>query len=276
MSLGERKLAVIAVAAGVALLVPFPRAAAGAEDLAARAVRHSAALETALAAASPKQQPVILDRVVAAVNGDVILSSDVREEMRFARLQPGRGNPERNTPERALRRLIDRDLILQQMKIHGIQIARPADAQVEKQLAELRSQLPQCAQYHCETDAGWKAFLASDGLTEAAIRSRWRQRMTILAFIQSRFGAGVRISPEQIDDYYEKSFVPEFAKRKLPAPSLASVSQRIREVLLQERVNELLKEWLASLKQEGSVRILYPSGSSGAVQRTESAAESQP
>ena len=58
----------------------------------------------------------VLDHVVAVINGSVILESDVQEEMRYAVLQPLSLNSARNTPQRALQRLIDRDLILQQMQ----------------------------------------------------------------------------------------------------------------------------------------------------------------
>lgn len=265
----QRKIAVAVAGAAVALLTVA--AAAAGEDPGSPAQESKSHAVTA-SRATPST-PVILDQVVAAVNGSVILSSDVQEEMRFTRLQPGR-DPRRNTPERALRRLIDRDLIREQMKAYQIQIKPPTEEKVKQQLAELRKQLPQCAQYHCETDAGWNALLASDGLTEAELEKRWRERMIILSFIQSRFGAGVRISPEQIEDYYQKSFLPEFQKRDLSPPPLASVSKRIQEILLQERVNELLRDWLTSLKQEGSVKIL--NGSSQAVTGTESASESRP
>src|ERR1700679_1157893 len=59
---------------------------------------------------------VILDHVVAVINGSVILQSDVTEEMSYAVLQPFGLDSARNTPQRALQRLIDRDLILQQMQ----------------------------------------------------------------------------------------------------------------------------------------------------------------
>lgn len=267
----QRKFAAAAVGAAVMMLLAV--AAAAGEDPGVQTAPRGATAHTVFAKGATMPKPVVLDRVVAAVNGNVILSSDVQEEMRFTRLQPGR-DPRRNTPERALRRLIDRDLIREQIKVHQVQVTPPTDEQVKKQLAELRKQLPQCAQYHCETDAGWNALLASDALTEPELEKRWKERMIILSFIQSRFGAGVRISPEQIEQYYQKTFLPEFEKRNLPAPALASVSKRIQEILLQERVNELLRDWLASLKQEGSVKIL--GGNGLATAGTESASESHP
>jgi hypothetical protein len=61
------------------------------------------------------QKPEVLDHVVAVINGSVILESDVQEDMRLSVLQPF-SDPGRNTPIKALQRLIDRDLILQEMR----------------------------------------------------------------------------------------------------------------------------------------------------------------
>jgi peptidyl-prolyl cis-trans isomerase SurA len=201
--------------------------------------------------------PVVLDHVIAVINGSVILQSDVDEEMGYAVLQPFSVNGARNTPRGALQRLIDRDLILQQMQFAQT-VAAPTPEQVEQSITELRGLIPECAQYHCKTEAGWQTFLQAKGLTEKEVEARWSQRMLILSFIQSRFGAGVRISPAEIADYYNKTLVPEFHGKVSKPPALATVSARIEEILLQQRVSSLLLEWLQSLKSEGSVSILDP------------------
>jgi hypothetical protein len=200
---------------------------------------------------------VILDHVVAVINGSVILQSDVDEELRYAALQPFSVNGGRNTPQGALQRLIDRDLILQQMKV-AAPVAPPTPEEVRQRLTQLRAELPDCAQYHCETDAGWHTFLASNGLTETEVEKHWAQRMLILSFIQSRFGAGVHITPAEIENYYKQSLLPQLHEKGVKPPSLAAVSARIDEILLQQQVSGLLLEWLQSLKSEGSVSILDP------------------
>ncbi len=205
----------------------------------------------------PQGKVVVLDHVVAVINGSVILQSDVTEEMGYAVLQPFSINNARNTPQGALQRLIDRDLILQQMQITQT-VTSPTPEEVQQRLAELRAAIPDCEQYHCKTDAGWQAFLQAKGLTEKEVEAHWSQRMSILAFIQSRFGAGVRISQAEIADYYNKTLVPQFQGKADKPPPLATVSDRIEEILLQQRVSSLLLEWLQSLKSEGSVSILDP------------------
>jgi peptidyl-prolyl cis-trans isomerase SurA len=223
------------------------------------------------AAAPLPPNAVILDHVVAVINGSVILESDVQEEMRYGVLQPFTVNPERNTPQRALQRLIDRALILQQMQTTQF-ATPPTPEEVEQRIKELRSVIPVCAQYHCNTEPGWQAFLKAHGLTEKEVEKHWTERMTILSFIQSRFGSGVRITPQEIADYYQKTLVPQLHGQT--PPTLAAVSTRIQEILLQQRVSSLLLEWLQSLKSEGSVSILDPAygqvGTTGSGDESES------
>ena len=200
---------------------------------------------------------VVLDHVVAVINGSVILQSDVNEELIYAVLQPFGIARRHETPETALQRLIDRALILQQMQTSR-NVEPPTPEEMQRSIAQLRDLIPDCATYHCNTDEGWQAFLAAKGLTEQEVRARWSQRLMLLAFIQSRFGAGVRITPAEIADYYNKILVAQFAGKPVKPPSLAAVSPRIQEILLQQRVSSLLLDWLQTLKNEGSVRILDP------------------
>jgi len=203
-------------------------------------------------------EPIVLDRVVAIVNGDVLLESDVREEMRVAALQPITVPPGQNTEVNAAKRLIRRALILQQMRAQQQIDYRVSDEEVTKSLAELHLQIPICRQMHCSTEAGWKQFLKDNGLTEQEAEDRWRQRLEILKFINLRFGTGIRISRQDIHKYYDATVVPAFEKMKEKPPTLESVSPRIREILLQQQVNSMLRDWLKSLREQGSVQILDP------------------
>jgi peptidyl-prolyl cis-trans isomerase SurA len=204
-------------------------------------------------AAPANQEGIVLDRVVAVVNGDVILESDVDEEKRFESIQPYRGMGDFSR-EKAVQRLIDRLLILQQAE------QQPETAVTEKelddQLTTLRKDIPDCKQYHCETDAGWQKYLADHGFTESEFRDRWRQRMEMLRYIEVRFRGGIHITQDEVKDYYEKTMLPEYAKQKVTPPKLETIEPRIEEVLLQQQVGNLLRDWLVSLRAQGSVRII--------------------
>jgi peptidyl-prolyl cis-trans isomerase SurA len=214
--------------------------------------------QSATASLPESQHPVVLDRVVAVINGDVILESDVKEEQEFAQLEPFAVSPGSDTLKLAARRLANRTLILQQMKAQqGLNI-NVTDGEVQKALMDLRAHLPQCRRYHCLTDEGWKAFLAVHDLTEAEVFAHWKQRLMILKFIDLRFRSGIRISNEEVQDYYNKSVQPVYERQNEKPPALSDISQRIQEILLQQHVNGLLQDWLKSLREEGSVQVLDP------------------
>ncbi len=207
------------------------------------------------AAQSDSSKPVELDRVIAIINGDVLLESDVQEEMVMAALQPIGVLPGQNTRRRAGERLINRTLILQQMKEQQ-SLAPVPDEELQKSLDELRKQIPECAKYKCTTQQGWDDFINAHGLTESQVEERWRQRLQILHFIDVRFRSGIRIPKSDAQDYYDKTLVPAFQKQNQAPPPLASIAPRIEEVLLQQRVSALLQDWLKSLRDQGSVQIL--------------------
>jgi peptidyl-prolyl cis-trans isomerase SurA len=199
-------------------------------------------------------QGTVLDRIVAIVNDDVILESDIDEERRFESIQPYRGSTAEFSRERAVQRLIDRALILQQSAMEPEDTI--TDEDLDAQLTKLRKDIPSCAEYHCETDPGWQKYLADRGFTVETFRELWRKRMELLRFIEVRFRNGIHISDDEIKDYYEKTMLPEYARQKVTPPKLETISTRIEEVLLQQQVSNLLRDWLKSLRAQGSVRIM--------------------
>jgi hypothetical protein len=204
---------------------------------------------------SATTERVALDRVVAVVNGDLILESDLDEETRMAAFQPLRVQ-EAATREQLIERLIDRDLILQQIRLQPQ--APIAEAQVDAELGVLRKSISGCAAYGCETDAGWEKYVAAQGFTVEELTERWRQRMEVLRFIEARFRMGIRISQAEMDVYYKETLVPAYEKEKVAPPAEASIVDRIQEILLQQQVDKLLDDWLTSLRAEGSVKIVKP------------------
>ena len=197
-----------------------------------------------------------LDRVVAVVNNQAILASDLDFEMHVFKLLPI-GSRRDLTPASSLERLTTRALIEQQIlqqDPHGMDVS-PKD--LNDSLDELRQNLPACKQRDCSTEAGWAAYLATLGLTPDRVADYWAHRMAVLRFIEMRFRSGIRITPEEIAAYYKDSLVPKYAKPE-DAPPLEKISPRIQEILLQQRVNLLLNDWLKSLQDQGQVEILDP------------------
>ncbi len=212
---------------------------------------------TAVPSQMPAEPGDELDRVVAIVNGDIVLDSDVQEEHRFEDIQPYASQQgTATTRERELERLVNRTLILQQAKLQPEELV-PGPA-VDKEVANLRKSLPGCQKIDCTTDTGWTQYLADHGFTVTEFRTRWKQRMEVLAFIQERFGAGTAVSPSQVKAFYQNTMLPQYAKEHVKPAPLSSVEDRIKDVLQQQQVSSLLRDWLQSLRAQGSITILHP------------------
>ena len=198
---------------------------------------------------------VVLDRVVANVDGQAILASDVDDEMRFSALQPEFEPPSDRTPQKALNRVIDRALIDQQRALQpGVAVI--SQKEVDDAVAAMRKQIPVTAQFNCETAAGWQAFLAAHGFTPKEVEERVRERLGILKFIDVRFGVATQVSNDDVRKYYDQVLAPELKKDNAEAPDFRTVAARIREILRQQQVSSMIDVWLKNLRAEGQVQIL--------------------
>jgi hypothetical protein len=200
---------------------------------------------------------IVLDRVVAVVNNQAILASDVDEEIRLAVLDPGQVGLGVLTPQSALEQLVSRALIQQQIRQEDAQALEPTQSEVDARLLEIRKEVPACIHENCATAEGWKVFLTAHGLTQERVENYMRYRLLILRFIEFRFRQGIHIAPEEIEAYYRNTLLPQYAPGEA-IPTLDEVSPRIQEILLQQQVNVLFDDWLRNLRTQGDVEVLDP------------------
>jgi hypothetical protein len=219
--------------------------------------------------------PVVLDRVVAVVNNQAILTSDVEDEIRLSVLDPGRGGLGVLTRARALDQLIGRALIEQQMHQEDTQAAEPSQDEVDARLIEIRKELPACVRENCASAAGWSAFLFTHALTPTLVETYLRHRVEILRFIEQRFRQGISISPQEVEAYYHNTLLPQYAKGET-IPTFDLVSDRIQEILLQQRVNVLFDDWLSNLRKQGDIEVLDPALETPIQQTPQSATPATP
>ncbi|MGD0800244.1 MAG: SurA N-terminal domain-containing protein [Terracidiphilus sp.] len=223
------------------------------------------------AAFAQPSKAVVLDSVVAMVNNQAILASDVDEEMRLAVLDPGRAGLGTLTRQRALEQLISRALIQQQIHQEDAQATEPSQAEVDARLQDIRKEVPACLRLNCASAEGWKAFLAQNELTQERVDAYLRNRLQILRFIELRFRQGILIAPEEIQKYYRETLLPQYTAGDA-IPPLDKVAPRIEEILLQRQVNALFDEWLKDLRKQGEVEVLDPSLESPQSQRASQSA----
>jgi peptidyl-prolyl cis-trans isomerase SurA len=223
--------------------------------LSASAQTSQSPAAAASADTAPPAASVTLDRVIAVVNRQVILQSDLEDEMQLSILDPTANGDSKDARQPALDRLISRTLIQQQIEQEKIPTAKPTAAEVDARLKEIRTDLPLCVRADCASDAGWRAFLVQHELSTARVEKYLRNRLEILSFIELRFRQGIRITPEEVETYYRETLLPQYPSGQTPPP-LQQVSSRIEEILLQQRVNALFDTWLSNLRSQGQIQVL--------------------
>jgi peptidyl-prolyl cis-trans isomerase SurA len=205
----------------------------------------------------PAQAGDVIDRIVATVNGHIILQSDLDEALRYESVLNGRSPAQFTEEERSavLDRLIDQELLAEQTSSALFRHASESDAAA--QIAEARKQYPEAA-----TAEGWQSLLARFQLTENDLVAHVQQQMDLMRLVEAHFRPAVQIDAKSIETYYREKFVPQLKQSSAADVPTPDVSAKIRELLTQEKVNQLLVSWLQTLRSESKVSL--PGASQGA------------
>jgi peptidyl-prolyl cis-trans isomerase SurA len=192
----------------------------------------------------------VIDRIVATVNGRIILQSDLDEALSYEALLDGRSLSQFTEDDRrsVLDRLIDQELLREQMKAADFPHASPSEAAAR--VSEARKQYPEAA-----SNEGWQSVLAKFHLTQKDLLTHVEQQIDLLRLIDSHLRPTVQIDSRTIEAYYRDQFIPQLRKSGAAEVPLANVTAKIRELLTERKVSELLVSWLQTLRSESQVRI---------------------
>jgi peptidyl-prolyl cis-trans isomerase SurA len=192
----------------------------------------------------------VIDRIVARVNGRIILQSELDEALSYEALLNGQSLSQVTADGRraVLDRLIDQELLHEQLK--SSELKRATEAEAAGQVSAARKLYPEAA-----TDEGWQALLAKYGIREKDLVSHVQQQIDLIRLVDARLRPAVEIDSKTVEAYYREKFVPQLKQSGASEVPLADVSAKIKELLTQEKVSELLVSWLQNLRSESDVRI---------------------
>jgi hypothetical protein len=190
----------------------------------------------------------VIDRIVATVNGHIILQSDWDEALGYEALLNGRALNQFTDDDRraVLDRLIDQELLGEQMKSAAFERATESEAAVR--VAEARKHYPEAA-----TDEGWTTELSKFGLAEKDLVAHVQQQIDLMRLVDAHLRPAVQIDSKTIEAYYREKFVPQLQPSIAADTPPADVAAKIRELLTEEKVSELMVSWLQSLRSESKV-----------------------
>jgi hypothetical protein len=188
----------------------------------------------ALAAASLAAQ-TLLDRVVARVNGSVILLSDVRAAAALGLIEAAPDSRD------AVEQMVQRALLVEE--VNRFPPPEPTGEAVDAELVRLRTR----------AGGSLDAVERDTGITADYMRLLARDRLRIQVYIDQRFGLTVPLTEEQVLQYY-RTHPEEFTANGALVPFDRAQGLARERAGLEQR-QRTIDQWLRDLRSRADVSV---------------------
>lgn len=183
-----------------------------------------------LTCAIPLFSQELVDRIVAHVENDIILQSDLRELGRYQRFV----DDKTESDEALLDRLIDQWIV--RTEAETARFPQPSDADVQKGIDRIVRSLGSQEEY--------AARKKQNGLSDEDVRKMVMSQVYLSNYLDSRFRPSVQVDSKQIEDFYQNTVIPRSKARGQTPPTLDAAHDFIQEYLVQRGINEQADRWL--------------------------------
>lgn len=181
----------------------------------------------------------LLDRIIAAVNNDVIAQSDLRQAMEFNSILSRNGGGGRKLEAETLEGLINRRLLLQEA--YRLRYAEVSDQEAAAETAKLKERLG--------SDQAFREFLSRTALTEAKLERMLGERLLVERFVEKKIGLYARVSRDEAEQYYKDHAAAFSGKR------FAEVQKQISAFLAAEKTGQQVDQYLTDLRARADIRM---------------------
>ncbi|HLK06022.1 MAG TPA: hypothetical protein VKT53_16415 [Candidatus Acidoferrum sp.] len=199
----------------------------------------------ALSSAVKAQQ--VVDRIVARVEEEIILQSDMEQLARYQTLVDGK--PESDA--QILDRLIDQWIVKKEAEASRFPAA--SDADVERGMQRLVRSFAKNEDFEAQREKA--------GLTDGDVRQIITAQTYLSNYLDSRFRPSVQVDENAIKEFYDAAVVPRAKARKQEPPTYEAARDIIQEVLVQRGIDEQADKWLKESRTRLSItKYLTESG----------------
>jgi hypothetical protein len=187
----------------------------------------------------------LVDRVLAIVEEEAILLSDVEQVIGLGLVARQPAESEEELIGRVLTGLVDQRLRFQEVERFGFE--RVSVDLVEAQVQQIAAQF--------ESGDAFLRRLAELELTRDELTQLIARQLRVVNYVDERLGARVFVSLEDIRAYYDRELVPTLLAAGDEPPPLEEVREDIRGLLKEQRLNDEIERWTRELRREADVRL---------------------
>jgi hypothetical protein len=172
----------------------------------------------------------VVDRIVARVDTDIILLSDVRELARYQNFMDEKSESD----SQILDRLIDQWIVKNEAK--AALFPQPSGEDVQRSLERLKRSF--------SSPEAFEEREKQLGLTDEDVQRMLTRQLYLSNYLDSRFRASAQIDEKDIEEFYKTRVVPRAESRGQAPPALEAARGFIQEALVQRAINEQADRWL--------------------------------
>ena len=142
---------------------------------------------------APSAQALVVDRIVAVVNEEIITLSELQEEALRIRALPREALSDRMRLYPVLRRMIEARLLVQTARRKGLQVS---DAELDAAIEDIK-------QANRLTDEAFREALREEGITLEEYRKRLAEEILRARILEKEVRSRVVVSDAEIQTYYQ-------------------------------------------------------------------------
>jgi len=188
----------------------------------------------------------VVDRIVARVENDIILLSDVRELEEYQELVNGKSESESAIVDR----LIDQWIVRSEAQLS--RFPEPKSEEIDREVARVVKSFASPEEYEARKN--------QSRLNDAEVRKIVTAQLYLNSYLDSRFRPSAQIDEKAIEDFYQNAVVPRAKARGQEPPTLDASRDIIQDALVQSDIDEQAARWLKESRDRLHVQKFLDEG----------------
>jgi len=180
----------------------------------------------------------LVDHIVAAVNQEVITSSDLTHAVAL-NMRLGNNKDQKTLESETLEGLINRRLLVQEAR--RLRFVEITDQDISAETEKLKKRFG--------SDKTFNDFLSEQGMTEQELSRMLGEQLLVEHFVEKKVGLFVRVNRDQVQNFFDQNAALYQGK------SFPEVQKMIYALLLKRKTEQQLDQYVAELRSKADIRI---------------------